>query len=211
VTDVEIWAQSPLSWPQWYTEQTANPNVAFGSPACLRSGSDFHDFRKATWLNWSRRIAILWLHSPKLPEPYLCNPAAQTTFLLAERCNEIRSFFGDAREDIEKRGRVKRLLAFCGFAHNSQRVLVAVSRCALVGGKCNPDLYFCFVLRNLVRFKLGTAAPANSDSWQWGFRDSQLALLHDQSLARSIREIRRGNPIPDYRCNLISSLRCTHA
>jgi hypothetical protein len=99
---------------------------------------------------------------------------------------------------------MKRLLSVGGFTHDSQGVLTAVHRLAIVGGKCGPDLYFCFVLRNLVRFKLGIAALPNSYRWQWGFCDSQLAFLHHQSLAHPAGRQEGSRPVEIKRHHYLS-------
>ena len=38
VTGVGIWVQLPSSWPQWYTEETANPMTPSVTPGCRYLG-----------------------------------------------------------------------------------------------------------------------------------------------------------------------------
>ncbi len=75
---------------------------------------------------------------------------------------------------------MKHLLAFGGFADDSQSVLAAVYGLALVGVEyaLNALLRACFELR--------VASLADAKNLPWGaLYDPQFALLHDYSLAHS--------------------------
>ncbi len=71
---------------------------------------------------------------------------------------------------------MKRLLAFRSFADDSQRVLAAIQRLAIVSIKRGLNLGVCAA-------KLGTTAFAYGKSGIL-FNDPQFALCHENSLAR---------------------------
>jgi hypothetical protein len=70
-----------------------------------------------------------------------------------------------------------RLLVFSGFAHDSQRILAAVHRLALVGIERGKDRSQPIV------FELGIAPFTDADERRGVFHDSHLALRHGYSLA----------------------------
>ncbi len=77
---------------------------------------------------------------------------------------------------------MKRLLVFCGFAHDPQGVLAAVHRFALMG--IEPCLNIR-IRNKQVGLELRIATFADSDEWRGAFHDPQLALGHVQSVAHS--------------------------
>ena len=69
-----------------------------------------------------------------------------------------------------------RLLIFGSFAHDSQRVLAAIQRLALVAAKCPLD----GLLR--IALKLRVAAFADSNHGLRSFDNAELAFRHASSL-----------------------------
>ena len=85
---------------------------------------------------------------------------------------------------LKSEGRMKQLLAFCGFADDQQGVLTAVYGLALV--RIELCLNFGFGIQN-AGLKLSIAAFADTYGGERGFlHDPQFALLHDSSLAHRI-------------------------
>ena len=79
---------------------------------------------------------------------------------------------------------MKRLLAFRGFPHNSQRVLTAVCQIALVSIELRPNIG---AWRGKAGLELSIAPFTYADGWKWGFlNDPQFALPHDCSLAHLV-------------------------
>ena len=73
------------------------------------------------------------------------------------------------------------LFVFCGLAHDSQGVLTAIHRLALMSIKLRPNIG---AWRGKVGLELSIAPFTYADGWKWGFLyDPQFALLHDCSLA----------------------------
>ncbi len=76
---------------------------------------------------------------------------------------------------------MKLLLAFGRLADNSQRVLAAVQRLALVSFVLGRNIGYRIML---ARFELGIAAFAHADNRRWGFfGDPQPSVCHGNSLA----------------------------
>jgi hypothetical protein len=98
--------------------------------------------------------------------------------------SEVRAFFGHAREDTEKRGGVRPLFSFRGFAHDPQRVLNAVHQFAPVGSEHLRDFRIRVIPRKLSGLELSVASFTHADDR--GRRlsyDPKFALRHVQSLA----------------------------
>jgi hypothetical protein len=67
--------------------------------------------------------------------------------------------------------------------HDSQGVLTAVHRLALVGNECRSDFLLRVSLRRLTGLELGITTFADADGWKGALYEPELAFRHLQSLA----------------------------
>ena len=93
------------------------------------------------------------------------------------------------------------LLVFRGFAHDSQSVLAAIERLALVGIKGCLEFSFRTIFSGLIGVELRTATLTDPKSTRGAFYDPKMAFRHDPSLAQCQERLKpcgfQTTPLPD--------------
>ncbi len=95
------------------------------------------------------------------------------------------------------------LLVFSGFAHDSQGVLTAIKRLALMGIERGLNFSFRAIVSGLIGVELGTAMLTDPEGARRVFYDPKMAFRHDPSLTQCQESSKpcgfQTTPLPNFR------------